>query len=134
MSEPTSNAVLVKLPTFWTAGPEAWFAQAEAQFAIRQITQDDTKYLFHVVAALDNTTATRALSILTNPPQNNKYLTLKEFLTGAYSLSNAERASALLDFQPGTLGDRKPNGFHVGSTGHKQTMFPFPPSFPPPAT
>ena len=40
---------------------------------------------------------------------NNKYLTLKESLTGAYSLSNAERASALLDLQPGTLGDRKPS-------------------------
>ena len=31
-------------PTCWTSSPSAWFAQAEAQFVLRRITQDDTKY------------------------------------------------------------------------------------------
>ena len=44
------HAVSLKLPTFWTSQPEVWFAQAEAQFNLRCITSDDTKY-FYVVAA-----------------------------------------------------------------------------------
>ena len=50
------SQVAIKLPTFWTESPLAWFAQAEAQFAIRGIVNDDTKY-YHVVSALDNSTA-----------------------------------------------------------------------------
>jgi len=49
MSE--ANAVVLKLPSFWTAHPEVWFAQAEAQFHIRGITADQTKY-YYLVAAL----------------------------------------------------------------------------------
>ena len=63
--------VSMKLPTFWVSSPAAWFAQAEAQFALRHIDQDNTKY-YHVVAALDTITATRALSIVTAPPQTDK--------------------------------------------------------------
>ena len=65
------DAVSVKLPTFWTTSPTAWFAQAEAQFAIRGVTQDDTKY-YHVVAALDTSTATRTVSLLSSPPTTDK--------------------------------------------------------------
>ena len=45
-----TNAVAIKLPTFWAQQPEVWFLQAEAQFHIRKITDDTTKY-YHVVAA-----------------------------------------------------------------------------------
>jgi len=100
------DAVAVKLPTFWTTSPTAWFAQVEAQFAIRSITSDDTKY-YYVVSALDTATATRAVSLLSSPPDNNKYDAIKTFLTGAYELSESERASALLNL-PG-LGDSKPS-------------------------
>lgn len=100
------DAVAVKLPVFWTSSPVAWFASAEAQFAIRGITQDDTRY-YHVVASLDTTTATRAVSILSSPPTANKYAAIKKFLTSAYELSESERASALFSM-PG-LGDSKPS-------------------------
>ncbi|GFR69714.1 retrovirus-related Pol polyprotein [Elysia marginata] len=40
------ESVAIKLPTFWVTSPLVWFAQAEAQFALRNITQDETKY-FH---------------------------------------------------------------------------------------
>ena len=106
MASSQVSAVAIKLPTFWISGPEAWFAQTEAQFAIRGINQDDTKY-FHVVAALDNDTATRALSVITNPPTTNKYESIKRFLLSAYGLSNTERATALLNSTG--LGDRKPS-------------------------
>ena len=37
---------------------QVWFAQAEAQFHIRKITEDETKF-YYVVAALDQQTASR---------------------------------------------------------------------------
>ena len=81
--------VALKLPTFWVSNPSAWFAQAEAQFVLKSISQDETKY-YHVVASLDTTTATRALSIITNPPTTNKYPVIKSFLTSAFGLSEEE--------------------------------------------
>ena len=65
------EAVTLKLPTFWTTCPLAWFAQTEAQFSLRNISSDDTKY-YYVVAALDANTATRALSIISSPPAEQK--------------------------------------------------------------
>ena len=95
------ESIALKLPTFWVSSPSAWFAQAEAQFALKSISQDETKY-YHVVASLDTTTATRALSIITN-----KYPVIKSFLTSAFGLSEEERASALLGLR--RLGDSKPS-------------------------
>lgn len=102
----TVEAVALKLPTFWTSNPEAWFMQVEAQFAIRNITADDTKY-YYVVSALDSATATRALSILKSPPASDKYKSIKTFLTSAFGLTDAERATAL--FKLNGLGDMKPS-------------------------
>ena len=59
-----TNAFAIKLPTFWAQQPEVWFLQAEAQFHIRKITDDTTKY-YHVVAALDQETSGRVLRFKT---------------------------------------------------------------------
>ena len=37
------QAVSVKVPTFWTARPEVWFIQLEAQFASKNITAEETR-------------------------------------------------------------------------------------------
>lgn len=103
---PQVDTVAIKLPNFWATNPEAWFVQAEAQFQLRNISQDDTKY-YHVVAALDSSTATRALSLLSNPPEKGKYQAIKIFLTTAYGLSDEERASTLFSMQG--LAGRKPS-------------------------
>ncbi|GFR67612.1 transposon Ty3-G Gag-Pol polyprotein [Elysia marginata] len=50
--------------------PTAWFAQTEAQFALRGITADETKY-YHVVAALDAATASRSLAVISSPPSTS---------------------------------------------------------------
>ena len=68
----------IKLPTFCVSGPGAWFAQAEAQFALRHITQDENG-----VEALDTSTAKRALSVITEPPKQNKYQAIEEFFSSA---------------------------------------------------
>ena len=101
-----NNAVAIKLPAFWSEQPHIWFTQAEAQFAIRNISSDETKY-YHVVAALDQNTAKRVVPVLENPPDDNKYGTLKDILINTFGLSDNERASQLLHL-PG-LGDAKPS-------------------------
>ena len=61
------NAVALKLPTFWTSQPQVWFSQTEAQFALQKITVNETQY-YHVLAALDQATATRVLDLISAPP------------------------------------------------------------------
>lgn len=100
------DSISLKLPTFWPSTPAAWFAQAEAQFSLRGITSDETKY-YHVVASLDSSTASRAISILQNPPSDKKYDAIRSFLISAFGLSDYERADAL--FNLNGLGDVKPS-------------------------
>ena len=102
------NAVALKLPTFWTSQPEVWFTQAEAQFHIRGITADTTKY-YYVVAALDQPTAGRLLDALQSPPAENKYEHIKEQLLRTFGLTRRDRAAKLLDMANLGLGDRKPS-------------------------
>ena len=96
----------VKLPDFWEASPAMWFAQAEAQFALRGITDDSTKY-YHVVAALNSATALRVESLIVSPPRSAKYDAIKNHLLKTFQPSDAERADHLFSLQG--LGDNKPS-------------------------
>ena len=42
----SGNVASLKLLPFWVAEPEIWIAQAEAQFVLRKVVVDDTKYFF----------------------------------------------------------------------------------------
>ena len=97
-----------KLPPFWPDKSEFWFAQAESQFHIKDITREVTKY-HHVVAMLDTKSADLVYDIIRVPPreQDQPYTKLKARLTGALTLSNDERADRLLDMNG--LGDRTPS-------------------------
>ena len=75
-----TNAVVIKLPTFWAQQPEVWFLRAEAQFHIHKITDDTTKY-YHVVAALDQETSSRVLDTLSAPPADNMYQYLEFYFS-----------------------------------------------------
>lgn len=101
-----ANNAVFKLPEFWESAAATWFAQAEAQFALREITDDSTRY-YHVVSALGSSTAARSVSFITSPPARNKYEGLKTHLLKAFELSRAERAKRLLAMQG--LGDSKPS-------------------------
>lgn len=104
--ESTTAAVSLKLPVFWSTQPKSWFCQAEAQFAIRKISEDETKY-YYVIAALDSEVAGRISSFLENPPEKEKYASIKAFLIKLFSVSSFERATRILNI--GELGDRKPS-------------------------
>lgn len=101
-----TNAVSVKLPTFWPTRPTIWFIQAEAQFALRKIISDDTKY-HHLVSSLTADVADRVLHQLQNPPDVDKYKALKDKLLAKYEPSEQERAQELLVTEG--LGEKKPS-------------------------
>ena len=100
------DAISIKLPTFRPAQPQIWFTQAEAQFHLRNIKTDETKY-YHVLSSLDQDTIQRVSDLVTNPPAKEKYTALKNRLLQTFGLSKAERAARILNI-PG-LGDRKPS-------------------------
>ena len=51
LSVPVAANVALKFPVFWPEAAEVWFAQADAQFAIKSITVSKTKF-YHKVANL----------------------------------------------------------------------------------
>lgn len=98
-------SVAVKLPEFWLDDPDLWFARVEAQFHLQHITQDATKYN-HIVAALDNNTASELKATLLHPPEDNRYEALKLALIETYAPTQAQKDAELLSLSG--LGDRKP--------------------------
>ena len=108
MDTADTHAVGLKLPVFWADHPRGWLQQAEAQFAVRNVTADNTKY-HYVDAALDQATALRVIDVLEDPPQHNEYDNLKRRLTDIFGLSRRQRAGQLLDIGLHSLGDRRPS-------------------------
>lgn len=99
-------AVSLKLPTFWQTNPAGWFYTVEAQFHVRNITADDTKF-YYVVAALESDAATAITSLLRNPPADNKFQAIKTALLKVYEPSDRQKKHLLLTLSG--LGDRKPS-------------------------
>ena len=64
--------VTLKLPVFWPEAAEVWFAQADAQFAIRSITVSKTKF-YHAVASLPQDVAAQILDLIRAPPARDPY-------------------------------------------------------------
>ena len=100
-------AVALKLPPFWAAEPDLWFLQVEAQFQTRNppLTNDLTKYN-HVLQALHTDICTEIAAVIRNPPEENKYDTLKSALIDAFGRTPTQRSMELLTMSG--LGDRRP--------------------------
>lgn len=100
------TAVALKLPPFWPQDPEVWFAQVEAQFETRNITQEQTKFAY-VVAALTPEYALEVRDLIINPPAQDQYKAFRAELIKRTSESEQKCLHQLLRAEE--LGDRKPS-------------------------
>ncbi|XP_023239033.1 uncharacterized protein LOC111637694 [Centruroides sculpturatus] len=103
---PEIARVVVRAPLFWKANPTLWFAQIEAQFANANITADETKFN-HVIAAMESEILAQVSDIVVQPPNKEKYLTLKRRLIDQFADSEQQRLRLLL--QGIELGDQRPS-------------------------
>ena len=78
LSQPPAivSAMSIKLPPFWLVDPQVWFAQVEAQFSTRHITNQRTCFDY-VVAALAPQFVTEVRDLLLTPPEDEPYNVLK---------------------------------------------------------
>lgn len=116
------NAVSLKLPTFLASRSDVWFQQAEAQFALRHITDSTTKY-FYLLTALDPIAAERMAGDVALTPTEDKYTYLKSKLIAVYGLTDDQKADRLLDLAG--LGDWRPSQLcaHIQAlTVHKDVL------------
>lgn len=100
------SAVAIKIPPFWPSDPQLWFAQVEAQFSVRGITREITRYQ-HVVSSLSPEAAGEVRDILIHPPEEQAYTKLKTTMLARLQESSQRRLQRLLTGEE--LGDRKPS-------------------------
>ena len=84
---PVAANVSLKLPTFWPDAAKVWFAQADAQFAIRNVTISNTKFN-HAVAVLPQDVASQILDLIRAPPAGDLYGVLRERFITLYMLND----------------------------------------------
>ena len=93
--QPRVAAVSVKLPPFWPADPAIWFLQVEAQFSLKGIVQQRTRF-DHVIAVLAPEVATEVRDLIINPPADTPYDLLKAALIKRTEASEQRRLQQLL--------------------------------------
>src|SRR5450830_1354526 len=104
---PAAGNNIVKLPGFWTSNPAAWFANADAQFALRGIACQRIRYLNTITALPEATVNLISDMVQMEEIPEDAYTQLKARLYGAHELSDCQRVEQL--FALPTLGDRKPS-------------------------
>ena len=102
------SAVSMKLPPFWPVDPHLWFTQVEAQFAIKGVTAQKTKFDY-VVSSLSPEFATEVHNLLIHPPNDDPY----EASYDALKIQLIKRTAAtdqqkLQQLSTEELGDRRP--------------------------
>ena len=85
----------MKLPAFWPDAAEVWFAQADAQFAIRNLSSSKTKF-YHAVAVLPQEVASQILDLIRTPPIVEPYKVLRRRLIKLYTLNDYQWFEALV--------------------------------------
>jgi hypothetical protein len=95
----------LSLQPFWSSNPEAWFALAEGQFYLRNIT-DSTARFYIAANAIPESLFRTMGDLLRGPPPPDAYEVLKARLVASHSLSEYQRMELLLQHKP--LGGQRP--------------------------
>lgn len=88
------DLVQVKLPPFWMNRPSLWFARVEAQFKLRKITTEDTKF-YHTMSALSQELLDTVLCAVEEPDEDKPYTVLKDALIARHG---PHKPSMMMDF------------------------------------
>ena len=99
----TQDAIF-KLPSFWPADRQVWFAQVEAQFTTHNISFQKTKFNY-AVTSLSPEIATEVRDLILTLPIGSPYDILKEQLIKRMAASEQRQLQQL--FQSEVLGDCK---------------------------
>lgn len=100
------STVQCKLPRFWQSNPRLWFAKVESSFNTHRVRSDMSKYDL-VVNHLDDTVIQDLSDILLNPPENDKYVALKNAVLERFAdTADRQLHKLLTELQ---LGDKKPS-------------------------
>lgn len=91
-SGPSCNAVSVKVPQFMEGSARGWFCVIEAQFKMKNITQEDTKF-WNVLAALPPNLVEKLPSSLTD---KQNFTDLKAAVISYYERSKPELFNSLI--------------------------------------
>ena len=94
----------MKLPAFWLDAAEVWFAQADMQFAIRNVSVSKTRF-YHAIAVLPQEVASQILDLILAPLVGDPYKVLRERLITLYTLNDSQRFKALVSLP--LSGDQK---------------------------
>ena len=98
----------VQLPSFNKVEAETWFAVADANFALRRVTDSLTKY-YYVLSKLDASMLRKLSSFIKRPKGDDPYAEIKEELCEAYEPPLEKKLDALLTI--GDMGDESPKEY-----------------------
>lgn len=102
------NLISVSLPPFWHHDPQIWFTQVHAQFAIRNITHEQTMF-YHVLAVLPPEIVADLRDILSSPDKAKPYSQLRDAIIQRTAISEHKRLERLISGE--ALDGRTPSQF-----------------------
>ncbi|KAH7945590.1 hypothetical protein HPB49_013233 [Dermacentor silvarum] len=103
---PVMNHYAVRLPPFGPDHPDISFIRVEARFLVSNATSQQARYSY-LLGALPNDIATEVCNILTSPPNQTPYDTLKKAILERAAISERKRLQVLLSSTE--LGDHRPS-------------------------
>ena len=98
----------VQLPAFDKVDQETWFTVADANFALRKVTESTTKY-YYLLSKLDAESLRQVSAFLKQPRGDDPYQEIKDELCHMYKQSLEEKLDAV--FALTDLGDERPKKF-----------------------